>query len=66
MQEQSKLADKQGAKVGGGYGIPVDIHRNAGLDFDVVVDKLTEDKDFMTTDPVGWVLSTVSGLGLTD
>lgn len=66
MQEQSKLADKQGAKIGGGYGLPVNTHRNAGLDFDVVVDKLEEDKDFMTTDPVGWVLSTVSGLGLTD
>jgi len=64
MQEQSKNANAQGAKAGGGYGIPASFHMNAGLDADVIVDKLQDGHGDLVRDPVGWVLSTVRGLGL--
>lgn len=66
MQEQSAKAKQQGAHSGGGYGKPENVWRNAGLEADVICDKLEEDESKMVSDPVGWVLSTVSGLGLTD
>lgn len=63
VQEQSPKAREQGAYSGGGYGRPNELHSH-DLDADVKIERLQSGEGDIIKDPVGWVLSTVSGLGI--
>lgn len=62
VQERSKKAREQ--HVGGGYGCPEKMALPKVDNFDVVVEKLQDGRGDIVSDPFGWVVSTVKGLGL--
>lgn len=64
VQEQSKTAKGQGAN-GGGYGTPTALH-STDLCADVTIERLQDGYGDIVRNPVGWVLSTVRGLGLAE
>lgn len=64
VQEQSKTAKGQGAN-GGGYGRPTSLH-STDLCADVTIERLQDGSGDIVRNPVGWVLSTVRGLGLAE
>lgn len=66
VQEQHPLANKMG--VGAGYGSPQDLWsvRHKFTDYDVVVEKLQNANDELASNPLEWVMSTITGLGLVD
>lgn len=62
IQERSSKAKAQ--NVGGGYGVPADMGVTTLQDFDVIVEKLQDGAGDIVRDPFGWVISTVTGLGV--
>lgn len=66
VQEQSPKAKEQHAYSGGGYGCPAEMGSVALRDYDVVVEKLQNGRGDIVVDPLGWVMSTVQGLGLAE
>ena len=66
VQEQSETAEKQNARPYGGYGRPTDMGSPLFSTFDVKVERLQSGRGDIVQDPLGWVMSTVQGLGLAD
>jgi len=63
VQEQSPYAKEQGAYVSGGYGRPAPLI-STDLGAEVTIERLQDAEGDIIKDPVGWVMSTVSGLGI--
>lgn len=66
VQEQSETAKQQGAESGGGYGYPASMALPSFMEFDVKIEKLQNGHGDIVKNPLEWVMSTVSGLGLID
>lgn len=66
VQEQSKYQKEQGAVTFSGYGTPTELTSPKIMDFDVTVERLQSGRGDIVNNPLGWVITTVQGLGFTE